>query len=244
MFKFFKPRRAVFGGEPLTVDFHSHLLPALDDGATNEEEALRLVRGMMELGFRRLITTPHIYRGNYNNTRETIQSALERFRKLLLSKHIGVQVEVAAEYFFDEYFFREVELKTLMTSGADYVLFELPFNLKPPMLEDVIFKMNVNGYRPLLAHPERYIYFQDPKLRELKRLKQSGIFFQLNTMSLIGQYGSRAMRTARALIREGMYEFAGSDIHREQQLPVLKSAMQNDYFLQLLSSGRLLNAQL
>jgi tyrosine-protein phosphatase YwqE len=226
------------------VDLHSHLLPALDDGVQSDEEALSLIRGLMDLGFRRFITTPHIYRGTYDNSPATILPSLEKMNRLLHANRINAEMEAAAEYFFDDYFIRKAEARDLMTFGENYVLFELAFGVKPVMLEQIIFNLMVNGYKPVLAHPERYSYFQDPKLRELDRLKETGICFQLNTLSLAGRYGTRARNTARLLIENGMVEFAGSDLHRELQLPELNEAMSDRYFGRLLSSGRLLNDQL
>jgi len=246
VFNFFsrKKKQTATAGPPLTVDLHSHLLPAIDDGVRTEEESLQLIRGLMELGFQKFITTPHIYRGQYNNSHQTIFTALEKLKTSIQSNHISVIVEAAAEYFFDEFFFEQLERKEIITFGEDYVLFELAFGVRPTMLEQIVFRLNVLGYKPVLAHPERYTFFQDSKLTELEKLKGAGVFFQLNIMSLNEQYGGRAKAIARELINRNMIDFAGSDIHREVQLKSLSEAMNDKYFDKLLSSGMLKNMNL
>ena len=112
------------------------------------------------------------------------------------------------------------------------------------MLEEIIFRMNVLGYKPVLAHPERYLFFQDTRLKELEKLKHAGVLFQLNIMSLSGQYGNKVRLTARELINQNMIEFAGSDIHREIQLRSLSEGMNDNYFIKLIASGNLKNAEL
>lgn len=243
MLNFFsrRKRKSNISVQPLTVDLHSHLLPALDDGVQSEEESLNLIRELSELGYKKFITTPHIYRGNYNNSAATINPSLDKIRKAIQMNRLQVMIDAAAEYFFDEYFFQQIETKQLLTFGDQFVLFELPFSVFPSMLEEIIFKMNLNGYKPVLAHPERYIYFQDVKLHELVKLKNAGVFFQLNIMSLTDQYGNRAKAVARKLIEKQMIEFAGSDIHRQAQLHSLSAAINDFYFDKLLASGQLLN---
>ena len=246
MFNFFSRRKKITPDPriPVTVDLHSHLLPALDDGVETEEESLQLIRAMADLGYRKFITTPHIYPGSYNNSEGTIRPALVKLQASLSANRISVSVEAAAEYFFDEFFIAKLSSKELLTFGGDYVLFELAFGVRPVLLEKVIFQMNVSGYKPVLAHPERYSFFYDRKLYELEKLKDTGIFFQLNIMSLSNQYGNRVRDMARALIDQNMIDFAGSDLHRAVQLPSLSDSMKDKYFFKLLDSGKLLNETL
>ncbi|MBK9731731.1 MAG: hypothetical protein IPO83_10680 [Chitinophagaceae bacterium] len=227
--------------QPLTVDLHSHLIPGIDDGAQTEAECLLLLRGMADLGYSKCITTPHCYPGFYNNTPASIASGLARLKAICVEQTISLQVEAAAEYFFDNTFFEIVEKNELLCFGKQYVLFELPSNSRPAMIEEIVFKMNLNGYQPVLAHPERYPYFHDKKMYEYQKLKDHGVLFQLNLMSLTGYYNPGIRAVARDLIRHEMVDFAGTDIHKEKHLPVLHSVQQDHYYLQLLSSGKLLN---
>jgi protein-tyrosine phosphatase len=225
----------------LTVDLHSHLMAGIDDGAKSDEESLILLQGLHAAGFRKCITTPHIYAGLYNNTPERISSGLQRLKSICTEHALPLEVEAAAEYFFDHHFFERIAQQDLLTFGKQYVLFELPLNSRPAMLEDMIFKMFLNGYQPVLAHPERYPFFHDRKMVEYDKLKDRGLLFQLNLMSLTGHYTEPIRFVARDLVRHGMVEFAGTDIHREKHLPVIRKAMEDAYYMELLSSGKLLN---
>lgn len=224
-----------------STDLHSHLIPGLDDGAQTEDEALQLLQGMLSLGYRKCITTPHCYPGLYNNTPITIAAGLARLKDVCARNSIALEMEAAAEYFFDTTFFEQVQKRELLTFGNNYVLFELPMNSRPSMLEEVVFNMNLNGYKPVLAHPERYPYFHDRNMREYEKLKDFGLLFQMNLMSLTGYYSRSIRDAARALINQEMIDFAGTDLHKQKHLAVLQDVQQDSFYLQLLSSGKLLN---
>jgi protein-tyrosine phosphatase len=240
-FLFKKKKKITDAGQSLKVDLHSHLIPGIDDGAKNEEETLTLIRGLQSLGYEKCITTPHIYPSVHNNSREIISEGLKKVKLLLEQQKINFQVEAAAEYFFDEQFFKLIDQHELMTFGNKYVLFELPFTNKPPMVDDIIFKLNLSGYQPVLAHPERYPFFHDKKMGEYQRLKNAEVFFQLNMMSLAGYYGEPVKYAAHDLISKGMIDFLGSDLHREKHFPVIEAARRTPEYSALLASGKLLN---
>ena len=245
MFNLFsRKKKSLASKAELRVDLHSHLIPGIDDGAQTDEESLDLARGLQVLGFSKCITTPHIYLGLHNNTKEKINEGLSHLKHLLTQNRIALEVEAAAEYFFDENFFDLIEKKELMTFGGNYILFELPFTQKPVMLDDIIFKINLAGYQPVLAHPERYSYFHDKRLTEYSKLKSAGVLFQLNLMSLADGYGRSAQIAARDLLDKSMIEFAGSDLHREKQLSTIESALHDSKLIEETLSGRILNQNL
>lgn len=223
------------------TDLHSHLIPGIDDGAQTEEEALQLLQGLLMLGYRKCITTPHCYPGLYNNSPDTIAAGLARLKDTCVRHSIALELVAAAEYFFDTLFFEQVQKKELLTFGKNYVLFELPMNSRPTMLEEVVFNMNLNGYTPVLAHPERYPYFHDRNMREYEKLKDYGILFQMNLMSLTGYYNRSIRDAARALVSQEMIDFSGTDLHKQKHLAVLQDAQHDSFYHQLLSSGKLLN---
>src|ERR1043165_5727022 len=165
----FRKQKKIF--QSLKVDLHSHLLPGIDDGAKNPEETIELIRGLQSLGYEKCITTPHIYLGVHNNSKQIILEELKNVRALLEQQKINFQIEAAAEYFFDEQFFELIDQNELMTFGKKYVCFELPFTNKPSMVNDIIFKLNLAGYQPVLAHPERYSFFHDKRMHDYERLK-------------------------------------------------------------------------
>lgn len=228
-------------GQPLKVDLHSHLLPGIDDGAKTIDDTITLIRGLQSFGYERCVTTPHVYLGVHNNTKEIILNGLKKVREVIDQQKINFHIEATAEYFFDEQFFKLIDQNELLTFGKKYVLFELPFNNKPAMVSDVIFKLNLAGYQPVLAHPERYSFFHDKKMVEYEQLKNAGVLFQLNIMSLANYYGEPVRHAARDLIARGMIDFLGSDLHREKHLFVIEAARKTREYSQLLASGKLMN---
>ena len=148
-----------FDYSSLMVDMHSHILPGIDDGAQTPEESIELIKKMMELGIKKIIATPHIMADYYKNTAETINASLEILKAELKKQDIeGITVEAAAEHYFDESFEGRIDDRKLMTMGNNYVLFEFSFISKPHNVVPVIQKLRELGYKPILAHPERYPY--------------------------------------------------------------------------------------
>ncbi|HEY4197300.1 MAG TPA: CpsB/CapC family capsule biosynthesis tyrosine phosphatase, partial [Mucilaginibacter sp.] len=148
----------------IAVDMHSHVLPGIDDGAQNPEESIILIKKMMELGIKKIIATPHIMADYYKNTAETIGNALTILKAELVKQNIDIEIEAAAEHFFDETFEARVNNGKLMTMGDNYALFEFSFINQPPNLVEMIQRMKDLGYKPILAHPERYQYLDIEQL--------------------------------------------------------------------------------
>ena len=227
----------------LKTDFHSHLIPGIDDGAKNMEDAIAMIRRFKELGYQKLITTPHVMSDFYRNEPETIQSGLEELKQELSKHKIVMDIEAAAEYYLDEYLEEKIEAKNLLTFGKNYLLFELPFMSEPPNLASVIFKLQTNGYQPVLAHPERYGFWYGD-FDKFHELKEKGVHLQLNVLSLIGHYSPETQKIAERLIEENLITFLGSDCHNLMHLDLIEIARTKKYLHQLLDSGMLLNSQL
>ncbi len=228
----------------MLTDLHSHLITAIDDGAQTEEDSIALLHGLFALGYRNCIITPHIYQGLFNNKEQNILLGLEKLKALCESQKIPMKLEAAAEYFFDDHFFLLLENKKLLTFGKNFVLFELPVQNRPMMLEDIIFKLNLAAYSPVLAHAERYVYFHDKKMRDYQAIREKGISFQVNLMSVTGYYGEPFKRAARDLIKNNMVDFLGTDAHRPNQLPVIAESLKDGLVQELIASGRLQNEKL
>ncbi|MDV3309139.1 MAG: capsular biosynthesis protein [Cyclobacteriaceae bacterium] len=230
-------------GEALITDMHSHLLPGLDDGVKTLEEAEAVVRVLMRLGYRKLITTPHVMQDHYRNTPETILGGLEQLRNHLRERNIEVQVEAAAEYYLDEYFIRSLESgSTPLTFGDGYLLFETNFLSEPLTLNEFIFAVTTRGYRPVLAHPERYLYLQD-NLERIEDLANRGVLFQLNLGSLAGFYSRAVQVMAGRLIDRKLVHFLGSDCHNLQHAEGIARVARSRYFEKAINL-RLINHDL
>jgi protein-tyrosine phosphatase len=224
----------------LHTDIHSHLIPGLDDGARSIPAALELIRRLETLGFRKLVTTPHVMADLYRNEPHMIHSGAERLRQAMQEAGIDVGLEAAAEYKIDEGLPVLLRQGKLLSFGDNYILVELPYYSPPLDLKDQIFALQSSGYKPILAHPERYVYWhrEFSRLEELKRL---GVLFQLNTISLSGYYSHPTKKISKKLIDAGMVDFLGSDVHNTHYFGLLEKAMMEPSLKKLIESGRLMN---
>lgn len=197
----------------LGVDMHSHILPGIDDGSDSLERSLELVQAMKDMGYRKLIMTPHVMNDFYRNTPGIIREKLQLLRKAVAEAGIEMELDCAAEYYLDEGFLQMLEDgDELLTFGDNYLLFETSFLNEPLNLRETIFKMRARGFKPVLAHPERYTYFYG-KFESLAELWQQGVLFQPNLNSLAGYYSPGAREMAEKLVDNGMVDFLGSDAH-------------------------------
>jgi len=225
----------------LMVDMHSHVLPGIDDGAQNPQESIVLIRKMMDLGIKKIIATPHIMVDYYRNTPETINNALAILKTELIKENMDIEVQAAAEHYFDETFEKRVDEDKLMTIGDNYVLFEFSFISKPANAIQVIEKMKNKGYKPILAHPERYPYMD---LDQYKVLHSWGVDFQLNTISFAGYYGAGAKKIAEELMDHNLVEFISSDMHHPRHAEAFHNALRMPYVERLLTDYPLKNTML
>jgi protein-tyrosine phosphatase len=217
----------------MQVDIHSHLIPGIDDGSKNMEESVSMIRRLKDLGLRKLITTPHVMSEFYRNTPEIIMMGLEDVRGALVQEGIDIEIEAAAEYYLDEIFLEKVQNgEKLLTIANNYVLVETGFMNKPQMLFDIFFAMEMHGYKPVLAHPERYQYLiQDKKL--LGELLDRDIYFQLNLLSLTGFYSKPIKNFAETLLDEKKVRFFGTDCHNHRYLDMLEALPKSKYYEKL-----------
>jgi tyrosine-protein phosphatase YwqE len=199
------------------VDIHSHLLPGIDDGSTSFAETLLLTQGMLEIGITQFITTPHIIEHVWENTKNDIQ-LLETKTVLELQQHqVTTPFKAAAEYLMDEQFIRLFQSGELLTLKDNYVLVEISYTNPPIQLYTIIFDLRVAGYIPVLAHPERYVFYHY-NFNEYAKLKKAGCLFQLNLLAVVGYYGAGITKIAEKLLQKGMYDFVGSDVHHQKHI--------------------------
>lgn len=223
---FFK-RRKINPFNPPEVDLHSHLLPGLDDGVNTMAESLEIIKRFYAQGYRKLITTPHIMSDFFANDQKTIYSHLEEVRFELVKRDIKIELQAAAEYYLDEALIEKLDKnEPLLTFGDKYLLFETAFMNEPVFLKDAIFKMNTNGYKPVLAHPERYLYLiRKPSLVE--EIQKMSVFLQLNILSLKDYYSREVRKFAEKLIKTNSIHFIGSDCHNMRQFDSFKLALES-----------------
>ncbi|MCU0356509.1 MAG: capsular biosynthesis protein [Cyclobacteriaceae bacterium] len=235
MLNWWRKKTPIDTGTPVLIDMHSHLLPGLDDGVQSFEDAAAIIRIFQELGYTKLITTPHVMSDIYRNNTKGILERLHELKLFLKEQQIDMTVEAAAEYYLDEQLIRLLEKdEQLLTFGDRYLLFETNFLTEPYQLKEFIFLLGVKGYRPVFAHPERYLYLQRD-LTKAEDLIHRDVLFQLNASSFTGYYSKAAQVTAQQLVSKGWVHFIGSDCHAINHLDLLKQARKNRYFQKALT---------
>jgi tyrosine-protein phosphatase YwqE len=242
----FGKREADLGLADLSVlgsDVHSHFIPGIDDGAQTMDQSMEMLTAMAELGYKKVVTTPHNMADGYKNTPEIIMEGLGRVREEVKLRGIGIQIDAAAEYYLDHELEKKITDRKVLTFGDNMVLFELPFISEPNMLLEIVFQLQTMGYRPVLAHPERYAFWY-ADFTKYELLKERGVLFQLNLIALSGAYGPQAKQIAERLIDGGHYELIGSDCHSMNHVQAIKNTLGRPYLHKLIASGKLLNATL
>lgn len=225
------------------VDMHSHLIPGIDDGAKTMDHTIAMLAKFESMGYQKVITTPHIMSDYYRNTPEIILGGLENVRTELSKLKLNIEIEAAAEYYFDDSLMQKlINKERLLTFGDNYVLFEFSFHSKPDQIEKLFFELLTQGYKPVLAHFERYAYFHG-SVELAKEWREKGILIQLNFNSIFGHYGPEVQRQAELLIDSGEIDFGATDCHRIDHLLILEGNSGHPY-LHKLSELELKNTQL
>jgi len=226
----------------LGADMHSHLVPGIDDGAKTMEDSLQLVGQLAAMGYKTIVTTPHTMIDFYPNTTQTIQNGLEMLQAAVAAAGIPVTLRAASEYYIDEHFIKLIDTEPLLTIHANEVLVEFSMLLEPPMLHDVLYRMQQAGYRPIIAHPERYQFFHSNH-NKYAELKDRGCLLQLNMLSVCGYYGRHIRAAALQLLENRLYDYCGSDMHHIKHAAALQAmAGTKDYLI--FANYPFLNAKL
>lgn len=211
-----------FNFSTFRTDLHSHLIPGIDDGSKSLDDSELLARGLVELGYKNAITTPHIMSDFYKNNPEIIRSGLQHVTEMFQQKKLNLQIQAAAEYYIDFEFVAKIGKEELLTFGDNNILVEFSFVEPPKAFKEAFFALQTNGYKPILAHPERYLYWSKDRTA-LYELKDRDILFQTNILSLKGVYGPEVTDTTLDLIDKKMINFFGTDLHNQNQLEALKT---------------------
>lgn len=192
-----------------SIDYHSHILPGVDDGVRTMEDSLEILANFEQQGISELWLTPHVMEDIPN---ETI-ALKARFEELCSVYKGGIKLHLAAEYMLDSLFEERLQSKDILSIGesGNHVLVETSYFSSPMQLFETLGRIKSNGFYPLLAHPERYQYMSE---KEYKKLNAMGVKFQLNWASLAGRYGKQEQKKAEWLVKKDMYSVVGSDTHR------------------------------
>jgi len=208
---------------PVKIELHSHLIHAVDDGVQSIEEAAETLKIFEEMGYTKVITTPHIMSDFYKNGPNNLLPKLAELKAFLVEKGINLEMEVAAEYMIDDAFEAKINNNEILSFGGNkkYVLVEMPFLEEARNFKSAIFELQVNGFIPILAHPERYSYFHQQK-NKYHELVDKGILLQLNNLSLIGYYSPQVLKAAKGIVENKLHSFVGSDTHNLRHISIIK----------------------
>jgi len=216
----------------LEVDMHNHLLPGIDDGSTSMEHTIGMLLKFKEMGYKKLIFTPHVMQDCYPNTPEIITAKLEEVKAECKKLDIEIELSASAEYNIEDSLMDKIKGNQLVPFPDKYILFEYSFFSKPNQTEQFIFELIVNGFKPIIAHFERYpYYFNQPEI--VANYREKGVFIQVNLLSIVGHYGPDVQRQAYWLIDNGYVDFVATDCHRIDHLEILQRAATHPYFHKL-----------
>lgn len=239
MFSFFQRKNIVSDIEWLSIDVHSHLLPGIDDGAKNIDQSIYYIRCLKELGFSKLITTPHIFDDLYPNTKEIILPALAAVKARLQQDNIQIEMAAAAEYMADAQF---QPAPGLLTLHGNHILIEMSYLSETPNIDQIIFNLQIKGYTVILAHPERYNFYKN-SLDRFQHFKNMGCLLQLNLLSVLGYYGKDVKRIADYILKMKLYDFAGTDLHHDKHLNKLTSGIRSGELFRLIGHAEFRNKE-
>jgi len=225
------------------TDFHSHLIPGLDDGSKSMQESLSLIQRLSELGYKKLITTPHVQTDFFKNTPKIINKGILELQNAVKEANITIEIEAAGEYMIDYGFDDKLKNGDLLTFSDGYLLIELSYFTPPENLNAILFDLNVEKYKIILAHPERYSYWHDD-FKKFEDIKDRDVKFQMNVISLSGHYDKNVKKMAEKMIDADMIDFIGSDMHNANYMTYFENSLSNKHLEKLVNSGKLLNSSL
>ncbi|MBR1792936.1 MAG: hypothetical protein IJ764_04780 [Bacteroidales bacterium] len=231
--------------EALEVDMHNHMIPGVDDGSESMEMSAECIRTMWEVGYRKMYITPHFCFPKYANDEEDIKRRYEELKSYLKSQGVEMDlVGIGGEYRIDDSFAKRVKEPHFLTVGSDkYLLVELSLHSQRMGFENTIYEVQMQDQQVILAHPERYLYI-DVNSSKFEKLKDQGVLFQCNVLSLSGFYGKEAQSRAMKFIERGWVELLGTDTHNLVYAKALRDATQNRTVRKVLEHHEFMNKEL
>ena len=230
--------------EVLGTDMHCHLVPKVDDGSKCIEESVECMKALASVGYKKMILTPHFQTPRFENDEDDIVRRYEEMKRQ--AADMGVEIDICGiggEYRIDSGFAKRLENPRFLQIGGKYVLVEFSLHQQMMGCDEMIFDMQMKGYEVILAHPERYPYLNVGGSR-MEQLKNQGVFFQVNVLSLGGFYGEEAKRRAFEMVEGGLVEFLGTDTHNSMYAQALIDLTHNRKVEKLLMNHEFLNKTL
>ena len=227
MFPFFRTNTNTQKSNVSLVDTHAHILPGIDDGATSMTEAIFMIEQLKNMGYKQVTATPHVFFEYYPNSKESILKVAEKVQAELVERAIDIEFNVAAEYYLDEHFRELLQDNQVLTLLGNCLLVEMSTIGPTNNTEELIWQIKANGYCPILAHPERYLYLQP---EDYQRLLSYGCKFQINILSMCGYYGRQVQKRVFQLLKNKQVHFIGTDLHKPAQIEKVRKVIQSSFF--------------
>ena len=219
MFSFFSKKR-----EPIQLTFrtdnHCHIITGVDDGSPDAATSADLIENMQRWGITRIIASPHVTQGTFENTPETLEPAFRELRDELDRRGNNIDISYSGEYRIDDFLKRRLDQGDIKLMPNGFIIIENSFLQEPWNIDRLIFDLQVRGMRPILAHPERYTYYFK-KPNRYRKLHDAGLAFQINVLSLAGAYGKPEQKVAEQLIADGLVDYLGTDLHRARHVEAI-----------------------
>lgn len=227
------------------IDFHSHIIFGVDDGAKKMEQSIELLKEAEKAGYTDIIVTPHYKKNRFEINKSEVAEKIHILNNVIKENEININIHQGNEIYFAEDIVELINGGIVSTMGnSNYVLFELPWTVEPMNLQEVIFSLIENVKIPVIAHPERYEYFQND-INKVYNLMMQGVLFQINLGSISGQYGRHAKKTVKKLLKNNLVHFIGTDVHRpnttyknvKKSIRKLKKIISEDKIIELTYSN-------
>ncbi len=215
------------------TDIHCHIMPGVDHGSPDEETSLKLIESEQSWGINRIVLTSHVTESTFENNPETLAAGFERLTKAVKEAENPIKLAYSAEYRIDSLFTEQYKNHQLVKFPDDYLLVENSFIQEPWGLDNLLFDLKINGFKPIMAHPERFMYYHNNKKR-YDALHDAGNFFQVNLLSLAGYHGEGPKKIAEWLIEKGYADFLGTDIHNMTHVNAIDDYLRSKDFRKLM----------
>lgn len=219
-----------------STDIHCHVIPGIDDGSPDVATSVELMERMQGWGVNRIIATPHVTMGTFENTPSTIRPALLELKAALSASDSKIEISHSAEYRIDENFIKQLEVGNIVAMPNNHLLVENSFIQEPWGIDQLLFELKVKGYIPILAHPERYAYYYGNKRGRYDELHSTGTMFQVNLLSLAGYYGSNERKWAEYLLGKGYIDFIGTDLHNHRHADCIEKFLSSKEYRKLAAN--------
>lgn len=230
---FFKKKPAELPELFFHTDIHCHIMPGVDHGAQDESESLTLLEAEQKWGISHIVLTSHVTESTFENNPDTLAAGFARTTEVAKGMQNPVTLAYSAEYRIDSLFTEQLEKGLIIAMPENYLLVENSYMQEPWGLDGLLFDLKIKGYKPIMAHPERFEYYQTNRKR-YTALHDAGNFFQVNLLSLAGYHGSGAKKTAEWLVSQGYADFLGTDIHHTAHVEAIDKYLRSKEFRSIM----------